>query len=156
VSLYNLICGQSPQAPFVMALLDPVNVGRFRDAWVERSDGGEVVLAVFTRNGGGNRQHHGEKPAGPGCDCTGCIITHVLPAHPLYLRDADDEYDCTYATVYFRVPEIPPWALDEDPAEQVKQRAAMRELFEEIARPKPDTRARWQAAVDAIGSRSGR
>lgn len=28
-----------------------------------------------------------------------------LATHPLYLRDFDDDYDCTYTTIVFRVPD---------------------------------------------------
>jgi len=90
----------------LLSLLGPIDVGRIRDAWVEKGEHGPVI-AVYTRNGGGNREHHPEadQPAGLSCKCTGCIATHHLPAHPQYRRDADDEFDCTYATFYFSPPE---------------------------------------------------
>lgn len=77
--------------------------GRFRDVYLN-ADGTEILL--YTRNGGGNRQHYSdESRPGVDCGCTGCIITYKLPTHPEYLRDYDDDFDCTYATVAFRVPE---------------------------------------------------
>jgi hypothetical protein len=39
------------------------------------------------------------------CICTGCIISYHLPTHPNYIRDYDDDFDCTYAYVLFSVPE---------------------------------------------------
>jgi len=61
---------------------------------------------VYTRNGGGNRDHwDDDREPGIDCDCTGCIATYRLPAHGLYISDADDDFDCTYATFYFDVPE---------------------------------------------------
>jgi len=105
MGMYNMIFGVNPASDFLLALVDltKAEVGRFRDCFVT-ADGKEI--AVYTRNGGGNREHYdNDEEAGPGCGCTGCIITYRLPAHPYYLRDADDDFDCTYATVYFKVPE---------------------------------------------------
>lgn len=162
--MYGLMFGQNPAAAVILATLKLTrsDVGRFRDAFV--ADG---QIAVYTRNGGGNRECvHAESPEygdadcrsepfektvreyvrRPGssldccrggatyigrepehdhatgrdvvetwyrclapdsaeCACYGCAISYRLPAHPLYVRDADDDFDCTYATVYFRFPE---------------------------------------------------
>ena len=46
-----------------------------------------------------------ESPCSIDCACPGCVICERLPAHPLYERDEDDDFDCTYATIYFRFPE---------------------------------------------------
>ena len=150
MSLYNMLFGTNPDSKTILEMLglDAVSVGRFRDVWV--ADG---EIAVYTRNGGGNRQcwhaddkvgsslcegHEEERevkvfektevagghmvllsgpfkmekqkvkickePDSEHCGCPGCIITYRLPKHPLYLRDADDDFDCTYATVYFKFP----------------------------------------------------
>ncbi len=93
-----MVFGQNPASTVILATLGLTEeaVGRFRDCGVSN---GEIY--VYTRNGGGNRECWG-------CEndsCPGCIISNKLPAHPLYLRDEDDEFDCTYATVYFRFPE---------------------------------------------------
>ena len=101
MSLYNLMFGESPNADALLALigLTPGDVGRYRDCYLTK-DG---RIAVYTRNGGGNRECWGsdEDP----CNCPGCVIEERLPKHPLYLSDEDDEFDCTYATIYFRLPE---------------------------------------------------
>lgn len=78
-------------------------VGRFRDAWASE-DGKEIY--IYTRNGGGNRDHWESSGAedGPECNCPGCIITHQLPQHPHYAGDKDDGFDCTYATIHFHTP----------------------------------------------------
>lgn len=118
--LYNLVLGQNTESLNLLALLgEDAQVGRFRDAWVEHRDG-DIVLAVYTRNGGGNRDHWyfvGQSGAsdeakdltdyagGIDCFCTGCIQTRHIPAHPAYLFDKDDEFDSTYCTNYFRVPD---------------------------------------------------
>jgi hypothetical protein len=166
--MYNMIFGTSKAAPLLLAVLGlkREDTGRFRDCFL--TEQGEI--AVYTRNGGGNRHcsHvddprwgdsgcHGEAyevetdeevwltkediangvagsarllnvfsgdkrmartgkmikqtrytcggPESEKCACTGCTITYRLPKHPLYLRDEDDEFDYTYATVYFKMPE---------------------------------------------------
>ncbi len=57
MSFYNMVFGETPMADVLLAILglDRSKVGRFRDAWVE-TDGDDVVIAVYTRNGGGNRE----------------------------------------------------------------------------------------------------
>lgn len=106
MSLYNMIFGMNFRTDDILAMLGNPDVGRLRDTWIEERDG-ELMIVVYTRNGGGNREHSifedGEE--GEGCYCTGCIQTYHLPAHPLYLFDEDDDYDCTYAANYFRVPD---------------------------------------------------
>ena len=84
--------------------LTRADVGRFRDVHI--ADG---KIAIYTRNGGGNREHYDysddDVEEGEKCDCTGCTITYKIPQHPNYLYDKDDDFDCTYATVYYSYPE---------------------------------------------------
>lgn len=83
-----------------LAGIGDVNLGRHRGTYLERDeDTGEPVIVVHTRNGGGNRECWQDD-----CDgqCTGCIQTDTIPALPTYLRDQDDDGDCTYANNYFR------------------------------------------------------
>jgi hypothetical protein len=180
LGLYNMIFGRNTQAPALLAVLgfkSTTEVGRFRDAYI--SDG---EIAVYTRNGGGNRQcwhddnpeygspeckHHVitvetdeieevplgkhlktykktgrkveenryvcENPNSPDCGCSGCIITHRLPKHAYYLRDQDDSFDSTYATIYFSFP--PEYAED---------------LKKLDSGEKFDPDARWQKALEAF------
>lgn len=102
--MYNLIHGRNPFANLLLDVLglDERAVGRFRDAFVAEGE-----IAVYTRNGDGNRRCWNATP-GADCDCPGCAISYRLPAHPLYLRDEDDGFDSTYATVYFRIPDDAP------------------------------------------------
>jgi hypothetical protein len=83
-----------------LAGIGGVNLGRHRGTFLERDENtGEPVIVVHTRNGGGNRECYQDD-----CDgqCTGCIQTDAIPALPTYLRDEDDDGDCTYANNYFR------------------------------------------------------
>ncbi len=105
--LYNLVIADGHEihrAQILLPLLgftSTAEVGRFRDCWVENWDG-RPVIAVYTRNGGDNRVCYctDEDDRQP---CSGERMTEII-SHPLYLRDADDTFDGTYATLYFRVP----------------------------------------------------
>lgn len=125
MSLYNMVAGYHPHAGLVLHLLgkEPGDFARFRDAWVERDEQGAPRLAIYTRLGGGNRD-----------DCEDTIDS--ITEHPLYLHDADDSFDCTYATFYFRVPDEHLQEVDD-------------------ALPKDvgpvDTDARWQQLINSIG-----
>ena len=99
MGLYNMIFGKNPMSNGLLAVLGltQADFARFRDCYIE----GETV-AVYTRLGGGNRE----------CWCDdgtdhACYRADIqkIQSHPLYLRDADDDFDCTYATFYFRIPE---------------------------------------------------
>lgn len=91
MSFYNMLFGRNPAAELLMAMLNltPSDVGRFRDCYTN-NDGTEII--VFTRNGGGNREYYQG-------------VLDALAKHPNYIRDEDEDYDCTYASIYFHVPE---------------------------------------------------
>jgi hypothetical protein len=109
MSLYNMLFGMNPLTPILLAILDldqkngQWRTGRFRDIYYDKE---KEKIILYTRNGGGNREHwDDEKEPGPDCMCTGCVIRHHLRRHPNYIRDWDDDFDCTYAYVEFSVPE---------------------------------------------------
>lgn len=126
MSLYNMVHGQNPIGPLLVALLheqQPIEVGRYRDAWVEH-EGDDLLIRVHTRNGGGNREDY-DDPS--------------MQAHPWYVRDADDDFDCTYADYWFR-PDLTTLPND----------AAL--ALVEMAQAPVDMGERWRAAIDAIGN----
>lgn len=132
MSLYNLLQGVNSQAEIALALIGNPDVGRFRDGWLELDSEGQPRVAIYTRNGGGNRECWADDPE----SCTDCTAhkMRALTEHPQYLSDADDSFDSTYATVYFSVP-----------AEYVDE-------VRKIASPTPvDTDARWESVIRAIG-----
>ena len=119
MSLYNMVFGVNPMTQVLLSMLDLYvgaekgdrkwPTGRFRDVNVEERDG-KKVIAVFTRNGGGNRQcwddgSNSYKGEGGRCECPGCVISNILPKHPNYIESVDDDFDSTYATIYFEVPD---------------------------------------------------
>lgn len=110
--MYNMIFGRHALADILMGMLAAAEsgtsftIGRHRDAWLELDEKGEPRITVYTRNGGPNREHitRSGNPAGPEHTCLGCIMTHVIPLHPNYLGDKDDEFDATYARIFYSVP----------------------------------------------------
>ena len=87
MSLYNMLFGTNPDADTLLSLLDATreDFGRFRNVYM--SDG---YIVVHTRCGGGNREDY---------------FPDWVEDHPWYSHDADDDFDCTYADIYFKVPE---------------------------------------------------
>lgn len=95
MSLYNILHGTNRIAPVLLAVLGidqnggEYQSGRFRDIYLN-ADGTQITL--YTRNGGGNREEYQE-------------VFDKLATHPCYVRDYDDDFDCTYAYVDFTIPE---------------------------------------------------
>jgi hypothetical protein len=87
--MYNMIFGENTACDFILATLGltRADTGRFRDCFVANGE-----IAVYTRNGGGNREQYQK-------------IIDDLAQNLYYLRDEDDAFDCTYATIYFKFPE---------------------------------------------------
>lgn len=132
--MYNMIFGVNPNSDVILACLGlrKQDVGRFRDAFVANGE-----IAVYTRNGGSNRECCGDE-CDTGNKCYGCIITKVLPKHPHYLRDKDDDFDDTYATIYFSIP------------------PEFRELLAKLDSGHFDPDARWYEGLEALkGMSSG-
>ncbi len=95
MSLYNMMNGFNPACVLIMPMLGrkQEDYPRFRDCFVE--DG---KIAIFTRVGGGNR----------GCG----FGEEELYKDPNFDTTYDDEFDSTYATYLFNVPEK--WKADFD------------------------------------------
>lgn len=91
MSLYNSLFGENNLAPVLKSVLklDTENypTGRYRDIYL---DGDKITL--YTRNGGGNREDYQ-------------FVFDALSKHPNYIRNYDDDFDCTYAYVEFSIPD---------------------------------------------------
>ena len=88
MSLYNMLMGFNPACIFVMPMLGRKQnqYPRFRDCFIEGDK-----IAIFTRVGGNNRNSgYGEEE---------------LYKDPHFVRTYDDDFDNTYATYLFEVPE---------------------------------------------------
>jgi hypothetical protein len=136
MGLYNIVFKTSAHAPLVLAILGrpPSAFGRFRDAWIEKDEAGVVRLAVYTRNGGGNREDN-------------------MPSFeddPHYLFDRDDDFDSTYATIYFKPPVELPAELRESLPADLKAPGAWEAKLVEIAQPVVDMSARWKEAIASL------
>lgn len=107
-----------------MVAATPDGCGGFQTREVAPDDplepGEEYLIAVFTRNGGGNRDHTCDDEDASGC--TGCA-NDAMAALSAYVADADDDFDHTYATFWFRPT---PDALDTWQA--IDQKAAARQV----------------------------
>lgn len=96
MSFYNMINGYNPACLLFMPMLGrkQEDYPRFRDCFVT----GDKNIGIFTRVGGNNRNcGYGEEK---------------LYDDPNYIRTYDDEFDSTYATYVFGVPEK--WKKDFD------------------------------------------
>mgnify|MGYP006268204089 FL=1 len=89
MSLYNMLFGMNPDADKILEFLGKTreDFGRFRNVYLD-----EGYIIVHTRNGGGNREDYED-------------VFDEMSEHPWYSHDADDDFDCTYANIYFKVPE---------------------------------------------------
>ena len=89
MSLYNMINGFSNACVFIMPMLGRKQEEwpRFRDCFVNDDNN----IEIYTRVGGNNRnQGYGEEK---------------LYEDPNFIATYDDDYDNTYATYVFRVPD---------------------------------------------------
>lgn len=96
MSLYNLMNGVNPLAIFLIPMLGdkhPDSFPRFRNVFTSDDDHPEYDdhIHVYTRVGGGNR----------GCG----YGEEDLYKHPNFVATFDDDYDCTYASYVFSVPD---------------------------------------------------
>ena len=86
MGLYNWLHGTNSATSLALTTLKLTteDFGRFRDVYIE-----EDRIAIYTRNGGTNRECF-EEVTSLGCKCSGCLMTKHLPKHPNYLFDEDD------------------------------------------------------------------
>lgn len=89
--MYNILFGVNDYAKSLLKMLNLTeeDCGRFRDCYL--SEDGERII-VYTRNGGGNREEYQ-------------YVFDELSENENYICDYDDDFDCTYASIEFSVPE---------------------------------------------------
>lgn len=91
MSLYNMLFGINEEMPVLLGMIG-VNTeyfDRFRD--VDLIEDG-TKIRVMTRLGGGNREGYED-------------TWEKIRNHELYITDYDDDFDCTYAFIEFKIPE---------------------------------------------------
>jgi hypothetical protein len=90
MNMYNMVFGENmAKSELLFSLLNKTagDFGRYRDIYVT-----EDHIVVHTRNGGGNREDYED-------------VFEEMAEHPLYAYDEDDDFDRTYANIYFNHPE---------------------------------------------------
>jgi hypothetical protein len=93
MSMYNMVCKTNALAPFIARILSDAGISLERERdYSPQERNGELVLAAYTPCGGGNREEY-------------AAMWETVRKHPLYIADADDSFDSTYAYAFFRVPE---------------------------------------------------
>lgn len=139
MSLYNAIYGVNQATFFILPMLGkhPDEYPRFRDCFIgglENSDendlfgiplkktSDEKVISIYTRVGGGNRDSYKNE-------------IEQLQKLPNYLRDYDDDFDSTFATFVFSIPEK--WKADFDKITENKINEISDEYKKEIKRVFP-------------------
>ena len=96
MSMYNMMNGFNPACVFIMPMLGRKQNEwpRFRDCFITDDNN----IAIYTRVGGGNRNSgYGEEE---------------LYKDENFIKTYDDDYDTTYGTYEFKVPEK--WKTDFD------------------------------------------
>lgn len=116
MSMYGMLFGKSKHSTLLLSMLglSEQDFYRFRDCYLDAKG----RIAVYTRGGGGNRGCYCDDHAkdeertvdlsgGGDKHAPGCVVPthHTNRKHPAYLLDDDDDFDSTYATFYFRIPE---------------------------------------------------
>ena len=86
MSMYSMFFGKNPDASVILATLglSESDVERFRDCFIRENE-----IVIYTRTGGDNREYYPNT---------------ALTENEHYLRDEDDDVDCTYASYYFSFP----------------------------------------------------
>ena len=95
MSLYNMVNGFNPACIILLPMLgrSQQEYPRFRDCFLSRD---KKHIAIYTRVGGGNRNcGYGEEE---------------LYKDPNFVTTYDDEFDSTYGTYVFKIPEK--WQAD--------------------------------------------
>ena len=111
MSLYNMINGVNPATFLLLPLLGkhPDEYPRFRDCFIGKLSNSDKevdtfgiptkeldltdrIISVYTRVGGGNRDDYQKE-------------IQKLRKMPEYVEDYDDDFDSTFATFVFKIPD---------------------------------------------------
>ncbi len=142
-----MICGYNPSVFYILPMLGkhPDELPRFRDCFIGED---KNTIEIYTRVGGNNR----------GCG----FGEEKLIKHPNFIKTYDDDFDNTYGTYVFSVPDR--WRKDFDKIKDGRLFGISDEYFNEIIRiypkiedelrkqferPKPTKDAQGNNAVDA-------
>ena len=117
--MYNTLFGVNNLALFLLMSIDvmPDDIQRFRDVILKKDDEHGYVVEILTRTGGANRE---------------AFPQPLLISHKNYIKDYDDEYDCTYAHYIFKIDDKAKDIIKYDKvlADQSRSSLNLREMFE--------------------------
>lgn len=145
--MYRLLHGDSgwPMEMMYAWGLKPDMVGRYRDHWLEQvpDDADTLILALYTRNGGGNREEYADQ---------------LRRMHELvtFVSDEDDTFDPTYCTLRFRLTrtQFIAWTEDAESEAEVETGQDKDAIWDEFFRqsePNPrDMSLIWQAMLATL------
>lgn len=126
MSLYNMMNGVTQATFYVLPMLGkhPDEYPRFRDCFTSDDEWPEYNdhIHVYTRTGGGNREHYKDG-------------NNEIISHPNFITDFDDNFDCTFASWIFSVPEK--WKDDYEKIKNNKLKDVSKEYQAEIKRVWP-------------------
>jgi len=101
-NMYNMLFGANIATFLIYPTLfenHPDSFPRFRDCFVSED---EKTIKVYSRMGGGNRECW--EAAKAECDCPACQANEIENQENCISR-IDDDFDSTYCTFSFKVPE---------------------------------------------------
>ncbi|MGB8520824.1 MAG: hypothetical protein WCD38_11745 [Candidatus Tumulicola sp.] len=129
--MYNAVFGQNMNAAEILKSLGLTESDfyRYRDTFV--NDDGKI--AVYTRGGGDNHNCWNDERCSGDTHGANCVVPmqEKIRNHPLYHHEADDDFDRTYCTVYFRAPSEAVLALRNN---ETRGEKAWPKFFEEMQR----------------------
>jgi len=126
MSLYNVINGVNQFTFLVLPMLDkhPDEYPKFRDCFVKDESRPDLDnhIHVYTRTGGGNREGYIEE-------------NKKMTDHPNFVTDFDDDFDSTFASWIFSIPEK--WKNDFNLLQKGEIRSISKEYKEQIMKVFP-------------------
>lgn len=142
MGMYNMLFRVHPSAPLALALLElpRQELGRFRDAWIDMGPDG-LRIQILTRNGGYSEY---------------ASVFEELRKHPDYVKDWVEDYDPTYSSIEFSLPdteEIIKRARRLNLIENEDEEKDAREYLTQCAtHTMPPFQERWEKALDQLKS----
>lgn len=143
MSLYHLIHGDTSPKLVIAKAFGITEVPRYRDLWFELIPGVSpqeaLVLALYTRTGGGNREDYVDE-------------NEALTQLPGYITDEDDSFDQTYAVFRFKVT---PEMLNTEDFDPSSKHEEYWNAIVANAGTKTDPGERWVAILAEMEGRAG-
>lgn len=132
MSFYNMVKGVNPAAFMFLPMLGkhPTEYPRFRDCFIgdDKRPEYEDHIIIYTRTGGGNRQDYIEE-------------NNEMRSMSGFVHDYDDDFDETYASWVFQIPER--WKSDYDAFVSGRINDVSQEYRDEMVRVYPKLKEKF-------------